>query len=188
MLENRRSLINALLGRKAIAKTSGTPGRTRTLDFYGVGSLGVGLGKHRLLIVDSPGYGVRGRPSWGDTFVKYVTQRDRLKRVYVCINAGHKVSDYDISMLQQLQEHCLASSRRGGQPLTFQTVFTKSDKFPLADADKVIAAMVDQIFKAAPLCLPPAAFTSPKVVTDTTGKKMGIEELRLSIAEACGLS
>ncbi|KAG9094108.1 hypothetical protein FRC07_011355, partial [Ceratobasidium sp. 392] len=67
----KSSLLNSVLGRKDLVKTSSKAGHTRALNFFQVGA---DAGK--LTLIDAPGYGERGRPEWGEVFEHYVTARE----------------------------------------------------------------------------------------------------------------
>jgi GTP-binding protein len=98
----------------------------------------------------------------------------RLRRVYILFNAKHGISQVDEAMLKSLDDKCQGS-------LTLQAVITKADTIPPGNASKVIAKMRSQILQAAPTCLP-AILTSANM-----RPQFGIEEVRNSIAGACGL-
>ena len=172
-------------------------GRTRVLNFFRVG---VSPGK--LILVDAPGYGARGRAEWGELFRKYLDTRKecvfmiillslrllivtlwllyRLRRVYILFNAKHPLNDFDTQMLSHLS-HTLISAR-GTQPFTLQSIITKADCIPASRVTQVIDKMRTEIWKAAPLCLPPI------ITSAAMNPPFGFEEVRQNIAEACRLS
>jgi len=97
----KSTLMNVLLGRKGLAKTSGTPGKTQTLNFFNVND--------KVYFVDLPGYGFAKVPkamkdTWNRVMVEYLSERDTLRMVAVLVDARHKPSDLDIHMLQILEE------------------------------------------------------------------------------------
>ncbi|KAH9939157.1 P-loop containing nucleoside triphosphate hydrolase protein [Amylocystis lapponica] len=169
----KSTLLNAVLGRTKLLNTSKQPGRTRTLNFYRVGA-----DPGNLVLVDAPGYGARGRPEWGALFDHYVQTRHELRRVYVLINASHGVNEADRAMLQRLDTQCQAS---GGSHFTLQAVITKADALVARDARAAIQDIQRDIFEAAPTCLPAIVTMALKF------PYFGIEEVRESIADACGL-
>ena len=148
-------------------------------------------------MVDAPGYGSRGRAEWGNLFTHYVENRrawvqlfsqyyhaetnrlpHSLRRVYVLLNAKHGVTETDTAMLRSLSAQSLASS---GLDFTLQTVITKADELPADGAGDVIPTMQRKIFDAAPACL-------PAIITSALMKPpFGIEDVRKSMADACGL-
>ncbi|KAH9933456.1 P-loop containing nucleoside triphosphate hydrolase protein [Fomitopsis serialis] len=170
----KSTLLNALLGRRNLAHTSQKPGRTRTLNFYRVGRE-----PGKLILVDAPGYGARGRPQWGEVFNHYVKTREELRRVYVLVNATHGLNDPDRAMLQSLDAQCQATS---GAKFTLQAVITKADGLlRSSDGRGAIKDIQRDIFETAPTCL-------PAIVTAALEEsRLGIDDLRKSIEEACGL-
>ncbi|KAF8654643.1 hypothetical protein AX16_003496 [Volvariella volvacea WC 439] len=170
----KSSLFNAVLGRKDLLHTSKKAGRTRHLNFYRVGTE-----PGKLVLVDAPGYGARGRPEWGELFNKYLESRHELRRVYILFNAKHDLNTYDRQMLSHLSS--LLISPNGKQPFTLQAVITKADCIPPGQERTVITKLRQDIWEAAPLCLPPI------VTSVTMSPPFGIEELRRNILDACGL-
>ena len=97
----KSSLLNTLLGKKGMAKTSATPGKTQTLNFFDV--------NEKLYFVDLPGYGFAKVPksmkdAWNRVMVEYLQSRDTLRMVVSLVDARHKPSDLDIEMLHLLEE------------------------------------------------------------------------------------
>ncbi|KAF9461088.1 P-loop containing nucleoside triphosphate hydrolase protein [Collybia nuda] len=170
----KSTLFNTVLGRKALLHTSKKAGRTRELNFFRVGAE-----PGKLILVDAPGYGARGRPEWGEMFDKYIETRKELRRVYILFNGKHSLNNFDIQMLSHLSRSLL--SERGTQPFTLQSVITKADCIPADKISSVITKMRKDIWQAAPLCLPPI------VTSAEMSPPFGIDEVRRNIAEACGL-
>jgi GTP-binding protein len=168
-------------------------GRTRVLNFFRVG---VSPGK--LILVDAPGYGARGRAEWGNLFGKYLETRqecvcisysyhnlrsclfDRLRRVYILFNAKHPLNDFDTQMLSHLSNTLI--SARGTQPFTLQSIITKADCIPIPQVSQVLEKMRKEIWEAAPLCLPPI------ITSAAMSPPFGVDEVRQNIVEACRLS
>jgi len=97
----KSSALNALTGRKALARTSKTPGRTQTINFYGLGDAG--------LLVDLPGYGYARVPQalrakWGELVGSYVRSRASLVGVVVLVDARHPLTPLDRQLLGWLGE------------------------------------------------------------------------------------
>jgi GTP-binding protein len=118
----KSSLVNALVGRRALARVSSTPGRTRTLNFVEV-SLVPGGGLRRLRMVDLPGYGYAKvskaeKRRWGPMVESYVTERDGLALVILVVDARRPPTDLDVAMAGWLTET--------GRP--WACVVTKLDK------------------------------------------------------------
>lgn len=170
----KSSLFNAVLGRTSLLHTSKRAGHTRQLNFYRVGAE-----PGKLILVDAPGYGARGRPEWGEMFDEYLRTRKELRRVYILFNAKHGLNAHDREMLTHLSS--LLITPRGTQPWTLQSIITKTDTIPVNDVPMVIQKLRKDIHDAAPLCLPP-------ILTSTEMKPpFGIDEVRKSIVDVCGL-
>jgi len=170
----KSTLLNAVVGRTNLLHTSKQPGRTQTLNFYRVGAE-----PGKLVVVDSPGYGTRGRPEWGNLFNHYVQTRKELRRVYVLINGLHGLNQMDRTMLQHLDEQCQAS---GGRTFTLQAIITKADGLLAQSSPPTAVHQIQQdIFDVAPTCLPAIVTSAMKA------PRLGIDEIRSNIAEACGL-
>ena len=161
----KSSLINALTGRKAIARTSNTPGRTQELNFFALGSAATGP----LYMVDMPGYGFAKAPlpkveAWQRLIKAYLRGRVNLKRVFVLIDARHGLKPVYEEILSLLDSSAVS----------YQIVLTKADKIGAGERDKVFAAT-----KAA-LAKRPAAF--PVILMTSSEKREGLEALRAAIA------
>jgi GTP-binding protein len=157
----KSSLINALTGRKTLARASNTPGRTQEINFFA-------LGEARYL-VDLPGYGYAEAPvaivaKWQALLKQYLAGRQTLRRAFVLIDARHGVKDVDEEILKLLDRSAV----------TFQAVLTKVDKINRADRDAVIEQVKGALAKH------PAAY--PEVVVTSSEKGEGIETLRAIIA------
>jgi GTP-binding protein len=157
----KSSLINALTGRKALARTSNTPGRTQELIFFA--STGP------LVLVDLPGYGYAAAAkskvtAWTRLIHDYLHGRAALGRVYVLIDARHGLKTADEAILDTL----------GKAAVSHEIVLTKSDQVGEAD----LAARVEET-KAA-LRKRPAAF--PEIVVTSARAGAGIPRLRAAIA------
>jgi GTP-binding protein len=159
----KSSLINALTSRKALARTSNTPGRTQELIYFAAGA------DSPLRLVDMPGYGYAEAPktvvkAWTDLIHAYLAGRANLARVYVLIDARHGLKAADEAVLKTLDEAAVS----------YQIVLTKVDQAKKADLDKRIADA------AAALAKRPAAF--PDVLTTSSREGDGMPELRAAIA------
>jgi GTP-binding protein len=158
----KSSLINALTGRKGLARASNTPGRTQEINFFTCGDA------HYL--VDLPGYGFANAPlpvveKWQKLLKQYLSGRQSLRRAFVLIDARHGVKAVDEEILSLLDRSAV----------TFQAVLTKADKVKAADRARVL----DQVRGA--LSKHPAAF--PELVLTSSEKGDGIATLRTIIAE-----
>ncbi len=157
----KSSLINALVGQKALARTSNTPGRTQELNFF-VADAGP-------TIVDMPGYGYARAPKrqvrdWTRLVFEFLRGRPNLRRVYLLIDARHGIKDNDSEVLDLLDKAAVS----------YQIVLTKADKLKPDELDKVIAATEKALVRR------PAAFPAIVVTSSTTG--LGIDVLRAEIA------
>ena len=97
----KSSLLNALLGKKGLAKTSGTPGKTRTLNFFSV--------NEKYYFVDLPGYGfakvpLKVKDEWGKALIEYLETRRTLELVVLLVDSRHEPSGLDLEMLELLDE------------------------------------------------------------------------------------
>lgn len=160
----KSSLLNALTGRKSIARTSVTPGRTQELNFFEVGS------PTTLRLVDMPGYGFAKAPlkvvdAWKRLVRDYLRGRVELKRTLVLIDSRHGVKDVDRDMMKMLDEAAVG----------YRLVLTKADKIKASELEAVLAATQVEARKH------PAAF--PVVHVTSSEKGMGIEELRAAVLE-----
>ncbi|WP_299288453.1 ribosome biogenesis GTP-binding protein YihA/YsxC [uncultured Tateyamaria sp.] len=157
----KSSLINALTGRKGLARASNTPGRTQEINFF------TAADSHYL--VDLPGYGYANAPlpvvaKWQKLLKQYLSGRQTLRRAFVLIDARHGVKKVDEEILSLLDSAAV----------TFQCVLTKADKVKAADRDAVLAQT------RAALANHPAAF--PEIVLTSSEKCDGIATLRAIIA------
>jgi GTP-binding protein len=157
----KSSLINALTGRKALARTSNTPGRTQELIFFG--------DPRRLVLVDMPGYGYAAAAkskvaAWTKLIHDYLHGRATLARVYVLIDARHGLKAADDAILETL----------GKAAVSYEIVLTKCDQVGDAALAERIEATKAAIRKKA------AAF--PDLIATSARTGGGIENLRAAIA------
>ena len=158
----KSSLINALTGRNALARTSHTPGRTQELIFF------EGPERAGLRLVDMPGYGYAAAPkakvaSWTALIHQFLLGRASLARVYVLIDARHGLKDVDRDVFKTLDKAAVS----------YQVVLTKADQVKPAELAPRIAET------AAALAKHPAAF--PKVLATSSRTGAGMPELRAAI-------
>ena len=157
----KSSLLNALTGRKALARTSNTPGRTRELNYFRVGD--------SLHIVDMPGYGyARAEKAlvakWQSLIRTYLSGRPNLRRVFVLIDSRHGIKPNDLEIMDLLDEAAVI----------YQIVLTKVDKLKKGEIEKVVAKTKGALAKR------PASH--PELHLTSSAKGTGIEELRADIA------
>lgn len=161
----KSSVINALTGRKAIARTSNTPGRTQQLNYFALEHPAVG----QLYLVDLPGYGFAKAPKaevmrWQGVLKNYLKGRASLRRAYLLIDGRHGVKQVDEDIMSLLDTAAVS----------YQGVLTKADKPRSAEVAKV----TDQV--RATMIKRPAAYPEVLLTSSETGE--GIPELRGAIA------
>jgi GTP-binding protein len=163
----KSSLINALTGRNALARTSNTPGRTQELIFF------EGPDNAGFRLVDMPGYGYASVPkakvaSWTELIGKYLQGRSNLARVYVLIDARHGLKEADLDLLKTLDRSAVS----------YQIVLTKIDQTKPAELEQRIADI------GATLSKHPAAF--PEVIATSAQTGAGMPELRAAMVRLLG--
>jgi GTP-binding protein len=157
----KSSLINALVNRNGLARTSNTPGRTQEINFFDLGG--------RVHLVDLPGYGYAEAPkkrveTWNRLIRDYLRGRVQLRRVFVLIDSRHGLKPIDAEIMTLLDEAAVS----------YQAVLTKTDKLKPAELVKAQAAL------AAKLAKRPAAHPSQGATSSV--KSHGIDDLREAIA------
>jgi len=163
----KSSLLNALVGRKALARTSVTPGRTQELNFFDVGEPAV------FRLVDMPGYGFAKAPKdvvkkWRFLVNDYLRGRQALKRALVLIDSRHGIKDVDREVLAMLDKAAVS----------YRLVLTKADKVKATDLAEVLARTEEEARKR------PAAH--PQILQTSSETGMGIAELRAAVIESIG--
>ena len=158
----KSSLLNAITGRKALARTSVTPGRTQELNYFEVGE------PTRLRLVDMPGYGFAKAPpkvveQWKRLVREFLRGRVVLKRCLVLIDSRHGVKPPDLDMMEMLD----------GAAVGYRLVLTKADKVKASELDAVYAKVVAEARKHS------AAFPEVAITSSETG--LGIAELRAAV-------
>jgi len=158
----KSSLLNALTGRKAIARASVTPGRTQELNFFDVGD------PPALRLVDMPGYGFAKAPPkvverWKALVRDFLRGRQVLRRTLVLIDARHGPKDVDREMMTKLDVSALG----------YRLVLTKADKIKASELAEALERTQAEARKH------PAAF--PVVSVTSAEKGMGIAELRAAV-------
>jgi GTP-binding protein len=157
----KSSLINALTGRKALARASNTPGRTQEINYFALGDA------HYL--VDLPGYGFANAPvavvqRWQALMKSYLSGRPTLRRAFVLIDARHGVKPVDDEIMTLLDKSAV----------TFQAVLTKADKPRKGELDKVLTQVRGALARH------PAAFPDLMLTSSETGE--GLATMRAAIA------
>ena len=121
----KSSLVNALTGRKSLARVSQTPGATRQINFFNLAD--------RLMLVDLPGYGFAKRSkteseAWQEMIFSYLRRRARLRRVALLIDARRGVMDSDIQVMALLDQTAVS----------YGLVLTKADELKPAERDSAL--------------------------------------------------
>ena len=166
----KSSLVNALTGRKALARVSNTPGRTQQLNFFRLTRQGGNAGGAGLSLVDLPGYGYakaskRDIAQWTALAEDYLKGRVGLRRVCLLVDARHGLKDSDRAIMDLLDEAAVI----------YQTVLTKADKLKAGELAAVRAATAKALSRR--------VAAHPRLVVTSAEKGTGIAELRAELAE-----
>jgi GTP-binding protein len=158
----KSSLVNALTGRKTLARTSNTPGRTQQLNFFNLGQ--------RLTLVDLPGYGYAKVSktqveAWTRTLKAFLRGRVTLRRACLLVDSRHGIKDLDREMMDMLDEAAVV----------YQIVLTKADKLKKGELE------VREAEATAELATRAAGF--PVLALTSSEKAVGIAEMRAGLAE-----
>lgn len=158
----KSTLINALTGRKALARASNTPGRTQEVNFFTMAD------SHYL--VDLPGYGYANAPlavveKWQALLKRYLSGRQNLRRAFVLVDTRHGIKSVDHEIMSLLDSSAV----------TFQVVLTKADKLRGTALDDILAQVRGELARH------PAAF--PELILTSSEKGEGIATLRATIAD-----
>ncbi len=159
----KSSLINAVTGRKALARASNTPGRTQEINFFD-------LAAGTMWLVDLPGYGYAKAPvnvvaKWQALLKTYLSGRANLRRAYVLIDARHGVKAVDHEIMSLLDSAAVS----------FQVVLTKADKVGPEVIGNVLARAAEDLKKH------PTAF--PEIIVTSSEKGDGVPVLRAAVAK-----
>jgi len=161
----KSSLINAIMNRKALARTSGQPGKTQTINFYSVNK--------ELYYVDLPGYGYAkvssaAKEKWGKMIEKYLQTSFQLKNIFLLLDIRHEPSENDRLMYEWLVY-------QGFQPII---IATKFDKIKRSQKDKQVKLIRDGL-KVLP---------GTKIIPFSAETKQGRDEIWACIEEICKLN
>ncbi len=157
----KSSLINALTGRKTLAKTSNTPGRTQQLNYFNLAD--------KIYMVDMPGYGFAQAPEalvkkWQKMIFAYLQGRVNLKRVFLLIDSRHGIKKVDSEIMEMLDKAAV----------NYQIVLTKIDKISAIELAKTITTTAQTLKEHA------AAHID--IIATSSEKNLGIDDLRAEIA------
>lgn len=157
----KSSLVNALTGRKTLARTSHTPGRTQQVNFFDLGG--------RMIVADMPGYGYAQAPKdqvekWTRLIKAYLKGRAQLMRVLVLVDARHGIKDTDRQIMKMLDTAAVS----------YQVVLTKIDKVKAGPLEKLLEQMHGELARH--------VASHPVIRCTSSAKGTGIEELRAELA------
>ncbi|MHA1539598.1 MAG: ribosome biogenesis GTP-binding protein YihA/YsxC [Alphaproteobacteria bacterium] len=163
----KSSLINAVLSRKNLVKTSKTPGRTQQLNFFNL--------DNKFMMVDLPGYGYakvsRKQASLWDRFiVEYLRNRAKLQRVFLLLDCRHGIKDNDAEIMDLFDMFAIP----------YQVVLTKTDKIRKTELAKTEEKVLAEVSKH------PAAF--PTILSVSSFKRRGLAEFAETILQATHLA
>ncbi len=158
----KSSLVNALTGRRTLARVSHTPGRTQQINFFRLGE--------RLMLVDLPGYGFarasRGRArSWTGLTRDYLRGRPTLRRLCLLVDARRGLKENDRELLDMLDRAAVS----------YQAVLTKIDKADPAGREARAGAVAAELGRRVP--------AHPEIAATSARAGIGIEALRAALAE-----
>lgn len=164
----KSSLLNALTGRKAIARASVTPGRTQELNYFEVGT------PTAFRLVDMPGYGFAKAPpavveKWRRLIRDYLRGRVVLKRTLLLVDARHGVKPVDSEFMKMLDESAVG----------YRVVLTKADKLKASELAEVTARTEAEARKH--------VAAHPDVLVTSSEVRLGIDALRAAVLEDAGL-
>ena len=156
----KSSLLNALIGQKALARTSNTPGRTREVNYFRL--------DERLYLVDLPGYGYaraskKEVAGWNRLIQDYLKGRASLRRVFLLIDARHGLKESDKPTMALMDTAAVS----------YQVVLTKVDKVKVSELEKVVGRTLRELAKH------PAAH--PELIATSARKNTGLSDLRAAI-------
>ena len=161
----KSSLLNALVGRRALARTSHTPGRTRQINFFGLGPEGAPFS----YLADMPGYGYARAPkteieAWTSLVMDYLRGRPNLRRVMLLVDSRHGIKPNDFEVMKMLDK----------ATVSYQIVLTKIDKVK-APEQKAVLDKAAEDSKA-------LIARHPEILATSSVKGWGIGELRATVA------
>ncbi|MSO73091.1 MAG: YihA family ribosome biogenesis GTP-binding protein [Rhodospirillaceae bacterium] len=158
----KSSLINALTGRKALARTSVTPGRTQEINFFALGG--------RLMLTDLPGYGFAQAPkdkveAWTNFIRRYLKGRPSLRRALILIDSRHGLKDVDRKIMELMDDSAV----------NYQIVMTKTDKVKPEALALSRAAIALELGKH--------VAAHPDILVTSAAEGFGLAEVRAALSE-----
>jgi GTP-binding protein len=157
----KSSLVNALTGRKTLARVSNTPGRTQQVNFF--------LLSQKLMLVDLPGYGYAAAPkahvdAWTGLIEDYLRGRRQLKRVCLLIDGRHGIKEADRRAMEVLDQSAVI----------YQLILTKADKMTPTALKGIVEATKSEMVKH--------TAAHPDLLVTSAEKKQGLEAVRAELA------
>ncbi len=157
----KSSLVNALTGRKTLARVSNTPGRTQQLNFFDLGG--------KLMLVDLPGYGYsqagkQVAADWTNLAIDFLKGRPNLRRVLLLVDGRHGLKDSDLEIMEIFD----------ASAVVYQVVLTKADKVKPEEAAARLAETQAKMSRR--------VAAHPVVLLTSSEKSIGIVELRAELA------
>ena len=158
----KSSLINSLVNRKALARTSSSPGKTQTINYYNV--------NNDLYFVDLPGYGFAKvskteKEKWGVMIENYLNTSDQLRAVFLLVDIRHKANANDVQMYEWIKQ-------MGFSPII---IATKLDKLKRSQVDKSVKILKESL----------GVDKDTKLIKFSSKTKQGKEEILNLIEEIC---
>ena len=158
----KSSLINSLVNRKALARTSSSPGKTQTINYYNVND--------NLYFVDLPGYGFAKvskteKEKWGVMIENYLNTSEQLRAVFLLVDIRHKANANDVQMYEWIKE-------MGFSPII---IATKLDKLKRSQVDKSVKILKESL----------GVDKDTKLIKFSSKTKQGKEEILNLIEEIC---
>lgn len=159
----KSSLVNALTGRRTLARVSQAPGRTRQLNFFNLANT--------LVLVDLPGYGFarvskKMKDDWQGFAIDYLRGRPTLQRVYLLIDARHGVKDSDHETMKNLDSAAVS----------YRILLTKTDQLSASEIPEAIGEAEAATRKH--------GAAHPEVMATSSETGFGIPELRVEVSKA----
>lgn len=157
----KSSLVNALVGQKALARTSQNPGATQQLNFFLLGE--------RLMLVDMPGYGFAKvsklqKKHWDRLISDYLCGRPTLRRACLLIDARRGIMPHDDEFMSMLDDAAV----------NYQVILTKMDTLSKAEASNILQSVAE--------ALQSHAAAHPHIIATSSQSKLGVEELQNELA------
>lgn len=165
----KSSLINALCGRNNLARTSSTPGKTRTINYYKVRALRDDNTETGHLLVDLPGYGFtkaapEAREQWGRMVERYLNNSCSLKKIFLLVDMRHAPGENDIMMYRWIRE-------KGYTPVVIATKLDKLKKNEIPKALKLIRSTLSMDEQDTLIAFSAVTKAGVKEICDLTGKE-----------------